>query len=73
MATPAQRQLPDNLSLERVLSAKQGADFVGLSVSQFRRQQWAGKLPPAIQLSTRRVGWKVRDLIEHLEKCRGGA
>lgn len=68
MRTSTHQSLPDGLGLERVLSARQGAELLGVSVATFRRLHWAGKLPPAIQLSQRRLGWRVRDLLEHLEK-----
>lgn len=61
--------LPQSLDQHRVLSAKQGAELLGVSLATFRRLHWAGKLPTAIQLSDRRLGWRVRDLIDHLEKC----
>ena len=61
-------KLPDVLGQERILSAQQAAELFGVSVATFRRQYWAGKVPPALQVSDRRLGWRVRDLIEHLEK-----
>ena len=68
MPTPIDNSLPDGLEQERILSAQQAAKLFGVSVATFRRQHWAGKLPPAIQLSDRRVGWRVRDLLDHLAK-----
>lgn len=56
-------QLPFDLGHERILSAKQAAELRGISVSTFRRLYWAGKTPPAIRVSDRRLGWRVRDLI----------
>ena len=64
--------LPPSLDEIRILSARQAAELFGVSVATFRRLYWAGKLPPPIQLSERRLGWRVRDLIEHLAK-RGNA
>jgi predicted DNA-binding transcriptional regulator AlpA len=66
--TPANRPLPDSLAQERVLSAPQAAELFGVSIATFRRQYWAGKTPPPIRLSERRLGWRVRDLLEHLSK-----
>jgi predicted DNA-binding transcriptional regulator AlpA len=60
--------LPDVLGQERVLSAQQAAELFGVSVATFRRQYWAGKLPPALRVSDRRLGWRVRDLTDHLKK-----
>ncbi len=63
-------KLPLVLEQERILSAEQAAELFGVSVSTFRRLHRAGKLPPAVQISERRLGWRVRDLIAHLEFCR---
>jgi prophage regulatory protein len=68
MKPSTRRLLPDGLGLERVLSVQQAAELFGVSVATFRRQHWAGKTPPPIRLSERRIGWRVRDLLEHLEK-----
>ncbi len=62
------KSLPHGLGQERVLSAQQAAELFGVSVATFRRLYRARKLPPAIQLSDRRLGWRTRDLIEHLAK-----
>jgi len=64
---PAGDILPANLTLERILSVAQGAQLYGISIATFRRLKRAGKLPPPLQLSERRIGWRVRDLIEHLK------
>ena len=63
---PAGDILPANLTLERILSVAQGAQLYGISIATFRRLKRAGKLPPPLQLSERRIGWRVRDLVEHL-------
>ena len=61
-------ELPENLNLERVLDAKQGAALFGLSLATFRRLHRAGRLPSAIRLSERRLGWRCRDLLAALEQ-----
>ena len=66
-STTADIDLPDSLTPERILSAEQAARFIGLSRPTLNRMKRAGKLPPAIQISERRIGWRVRDLIEHLK------
>ena len=68
MKAHTHRSLPDGLGLERVLNVQQAAELFGVSVATFRRQHWVGKTPPPIRLSERRLGWRVRDLLEHLEK-----
>ena len=59
--------LPDSLTPERILSAAQAAQFIGLSRPTLNRMRRAGKLPPAIQISERRIGWRVRDLVAYLK------
>jgi predicted DNA-binding transcriptional regulator AlpA len=63
---PIVRELPDNLAPERVLDARQGAALFGVSIATWRRMARAGKLPPAIRLSKRRLGWRTRDLLDAL-------
>jgi predicted DNA-binding transcriptional regulator AlpA len=58
--------LPADLTAERILSTAQAAQLRGVSVATFRRLVRAGKLPPPLQLSERRIGWRVRDLLAHL-------
>lgn len=67
MTVRVDRTLPDALASERVLSAQQAAELCGVSVATFRRQHWAGRLPPAIRLSERRLGWRAKDLLAHIE------
>lgn len=62
--------LPQSLDANRVLSARQVADLLGISIATLRRQYWAGRLPTAIRLSERRVGWRVQDLLAHIEHRR---
>jgi predicted DNA-binding transcriptional regulator AlpA len=65
------RPLPEELGLERILNVQQAAELFGVSVATFRRLHWAGKLPPAIRLSERRLGWRARDLVKHLTAVGG--
>jgi predicted DNA-binding transcriptional regulator AlpA len=64
---PPENVLPESLTAERILRAAQAAQLYGVSIATFRRLKRAGKLPPSLQLSERRIGWRVRDLIEHLK------
>jgi predicted DNA-binding transcriptional regulator AlpA len=59
--------VPPNLSMQRILCRAQVAQLYGISLPTLNRLRRAGKLPPAIQLSERRIGWRVHDLIEHLK------
>lgn len=54
--------LPESLNGERVLGSRQSAELLNLSINTFRRLQWAGKLPPAIRIGERKLGWRVSDL-----------
>jgi predicted DNA-binding transcriptional regulator AlpA len=54
--------------LDRVISVRQAAEVIGLSVPTLRRVIAAGKGPPLIQLSPRRQG--IRE--SHLTKWPNG-
>ena len=62
MKTPIHNSLPDDLRYERILNFRQAAELKGVSVATLRRQHKAGKLS-VVQLSDRRLGLRVRDLI----------
>lgn len=62
------KPLPDFLETERLLSARQAADLLSISTVTFRRQYWAGKLPSALRVSERRLAWRTRDLLRHLDE-----
>jgi len=68
VTTGSGQTLRPSLDENRILSARQAAELFGVSIATFRRQHWAGKLPTAIQLSDRRLGWRVKDLLAHLAK-----
>jgi excisionase family DNA binding protein len=52
--------------LDRVISIRQAAEKVGVSVPTFRRVIEAGEGPPVIQLSTRRLGVRESDVSKWL-------
>jgi predicted DNA-binding transcriptional regulator AlpA len=58
--------LPPDLARHRVLNASQSAALIGLSLPQFRREYRKGEVPQPIRLSTRRLGWRVGDIIDWL-------
>jgi predicted DNA-binding transcriptional regulator AlpA len=58
--------LPPELARHRVLDAAQSADFVGLSVSHWRRIVRAKQAPQPVQLTERRIGWRAGDLVAWL-------
>lgn len=59
--------LPVDISRQRVISAAEAAAFLNLSLPHFRRLYRSGGVPAPIQLSTRRLGWRVSTLIDWLE------
>lgn len=54
--------LPHDIARRRVMPTKDAAAFLGLSVATFRRMR--KRLPPHIDLSTRRIGWRIGDLCD---------
>lgn len=63
-------ELPAALETLRVLPTAAAASFTGYEVQHWRALHRAGKTPPAIKLSQRKYGWRVRDLIEWQEAKR---
>ena len=58
--------LPPELTRHRVLDAAQSAEFVGLSVSHWRRIVRSKQAPQPVQLTEHRIGWRAGDLIAWL-------
>lgn len=60
--------MPDHLLAKiahhRVLNTAEAAAFLNFSVPHFRRLYRNGGVPPPIQLGTRKLGWRVGDLID---------
>lgn len=54
----------------RVISAKQAADRCNISLSTWRRLQKMGVGPAPIRLSARRIGWRVQDVDNYINKNR---
>jgi predicted DNA-binding transcriptional regulator AlpA len=60
--------LPESLESKRILNARQASKLLGVSLSTFRRQHWSKKLPPAIEVGERRLGWRADDLLAFMER-----
>jgi predicted DNA-binding transcriptional regulator AlpA len=58
--------LPSDIARHRVLNTAQSAGFCNISVSHWRRLYRNGRVPPPIQLSTRKLGWRIGDLVDWL-------
>jgi predicted DNA-binding transcriptional regulator AlpA len=55
---------PPDISRNKILGTADAAEFVNFSIPHFRRLYRAGVVPAPIQLSERKLGWKVGDLID---------
>jgi predicted DNA-binding transcriptional regulator AlpA len=55
-------------SASQVLDSYRTAAFLGISRSSLLRGHRAGTLPKAIRVTTRKLGWRVGDLAEWLER-----
>lgn len=67
MSSPAHKPLPETVTADRILTAGQAAELLGISVATFRRLHDAGRVPAAIRISDRRIGWRLGDLLAHLQ------
>jgi predicted DNA-binding transcriptional regulator AlpA len=59
--------LPPELARRRVLPTKRAAAFLGYHVATLRRMVARGELPKPVRLSERLRGWRLGDLIDHLD------
>jgi predicted DNA-binding transcriptional regulator AlpA len=55
------------LALNRVLPRREAIAFSSMSDASWNRLEQDGKGPTRIQLSTRRVGYRMRDLLEWID------
>lgn len=60
-------ELPPELAAHRVLTTRQAAELVGYDEVHWRKLHRQGLTPPAIELSSSRLGWLVGDLVAWLE------
>ena len=51
---------------ERVVNSEQAAETWGVSLPQWRRMYRTGQVPAPIQLSERRIGWRLGTLLDAL-------
>jgi predicted DNA-binding transcriptional regulator AlpA len=59
--------LSHEIAQHRILATGEAAAFCGFSVAHWRRLYRTQKVPKPIQLSTRKLGWRVGDLISWLQ------
>lgn len=73
MSSPVYKPLPETVTADRIVSADQGAELYGISVATYRRLHRAGRIPAAIRISDRRLGWRLGDLLAHLKNKKSTA
>jgi predicted DNA-binding transcriptional regulator AlpA len=56
-----------SLNLDRVVSEAQAAEILGFSKDTLRREFRAGRAPPRIRLSGRRIGYRLSAIYAFLE------
>lgn len=61
-------RLPAEIARKRVLATAEAANFCGQSVSNWRKLRADKKLPGAIRLGGKKLGWRLGDLIDWLDK-----
>ncbi|AOG06376.1 helix-turn-helix transcriptional regulator [Bosea sp. RAC05] len=61
-------RLPPEIARRRVLDTELAATFCGQSVPNWRKLRADGKLPKAICLGGKKLGWRLGDLIDWLDK-----
>ena len=55
--------LPPDLGRHRILTLKQASEFTGLGYATWRALHARGLTPPAIKIGSRKLGWRLGDLI----------
>jgi len=63
---PRDPELPDGL--DRVVSEAQCALILGVSKDSLRRAFRAGRSPPRVKVSDKRIGYRVSDVYRFLEE-----
>jgi predicted DNA-binding transcriptional regulator AlpA len=54
-------------ALDRVVSETQAAEIIGYSKDTLRREFAAGRAPPRVRLSGRRIGYRLSELYKFLD------
>jgi predicted DNA-binding transcriptional regulator AlpA len=66
-AREALSELPPELGRHRVLNTNETCQFVNVSAPNWRRLVRNGVAPQPIRVGTRKVGWRIGELINWLE------
>jgi predicted DNA-binding transcriptional regulator AlpA len=61
--------IPDQtFNVDRVVSENEAAAIIGYSKDTLRREFAAGRAPPRVRLSLRRIGYRLSDIHRFLEQ-----
>lgn len=63
--------LPPEIARSRVLCTADAAAYCAISVSHWRRLYRAGLIPAPVKLGTRKLGWRLGDLVDWLDERTG--
>lgn len=54
---------------ENLLTTKEAATILGVSVAFLERDRWAGARVPFIKIGSRAVRYRLSDLLAYIESC----
>jgi predicted DNA-binding transcriptional regulator AlpA len=57
-----------DFTLDRIISETEAAGLNGLSRDTFRRRTDCGEGPPKIRMSPRRIGYRLRDVLDDIKQ-----
>ncbi|MBN9438235.1 hypothetical protein [Bosea sp. (in: a-proteobacteria)] len=61
-------RLPAEIARKRVLPSVTAAEFCGQTIENWRKLRQKGKLPAPIRLGGKKLGWRIGDLIDWLDR-----
>lgn len=56
--------------IEQLLTTKQAAPILGVSIAFLERDRWAGARVPFIKIGSRAVRYRLSDLLDYIESCK---
>lgn len=56
--------------VEQLLTTKQAAPILGVSIAFLERDRWAGARVPFIKIGSRAVRYRLSDLMDYIESCK---
>ncbi|MFJ5446997.1 helix-turn-helix transcriptional regulator [Methylobacillus methanolivorans] len=56
--------------IEQLLTTKQAAPILGVSIAFLERDRWAGARVPFIKIGSRAVRYRLSDLMQYIESCK---